>query len=590
MAATMAPVQIPSSALTSTRLSHALDAHVLALDSIHQTFKSLEARLAALEQRRAASAPSPDWGAFLARMVERNRHVSGMALLYAEGSRSKRMPPVAAGMPLPDERSARACNSAFYAGEDPGYVDLGGHNFVVATREEVGDFLVVHLLPINGAEEVALSGAEGIADETPSGLARRVRCGSSFGPADALGGSLPAGMPLEDFRRRVRALVDSYLASQDADDAVANFRELMLEAGGSGDELIVSSVRTALERPSQHRVLISALLGRLHGAGVLDAPAFSRAFAKLVCTWEDLQVDDGPHAPAVLVGLLLSCIRAGCLDEAYLSRLPEGLLQAGLSARVDDGLASDTSAQAALARVIERLQIYKRNLEQEGLLGPPSCSSSRQASSTAQALRRLGMPEFHHEYVKRVFAASLDWPASRRNSVCITMLAGLLAEGVLAPEDVQWGVVRLLGSLEDLKLDCPRSDVIVADLLRDMLAEELLSGGFLRRLHTLHVGGAAGLEVLGPVLAARPSERSSDAGHTSAGFGAEDSHDLAGFLQNSRPSPTSTTRPPDDDSSGAYLCAMQRWVLAVVYEAGMDSSIAKRVCIGTAEYLTEEGQ
>merc|ERR1719433_350698 len=94
------------------------------------------------------------------------------------------------------------------------------------------------------------------------------------------------------------------------------------------DEFVVHALQTALERPIPQRDLIAALLYRLNAEGVLDSGAFNRGFAKILCTWEELALDDGPHAPAALVGLLLGCIRAGCIEEVFLTRLPEGLLSA----------------------------------------------------------------------------------------------------------------------------------------------------------------------------------------------------------------------------------------------------------------------
>merc|ERR1712060_382633 len=43
-------------------------------------------------------------------------------------------------------------------------------------------------------------------------------------------------------------------------------------------------------------------------------------------------------------------------------------------------------------------------------------------------------------------------------------------------------------------------------------------------------------------------------------------------------------------SAGAFLCPTQRCVLVVTYDAGMDVEFARRVCVGTAEYIAEEGQ
>ncbi|CAK0813828.1 unnamed protein product, partial [Prorocentrum cordatum] len=100
------------------------------------------------------------------------------------------------------------------------------------------------------------------------------------------------------------------------------------------------------------------------------------------CTWEDLAIDDGPQAPVDLVGMLLECVRADCLDHAFLARLPEGLLLAALRAW-QEGPAGEAAAAAAgaqgeredrgreLREATSRLQGFKRGLDSAGLLDPP---------------------------------------------------------------------------------------------------------------------------------------------------------------------------------------------------------------------------
>eukprot|EP00927_Polykrikos_kofoidii_P063790 TRINITY_DN58690_c0_g1_i1.p1 TRINITY_DN58690_c0_g1~~TRINITY_DN58690_c0_g1_i1.p1 ORF type:complete len:201 (-),score=46.30 TRINITY_DN58690_c0_g1_i1:134-682(-) len=116
---------------------------------------------------------SLDLQALINDVVERNRHVSGMALMYSEGSGSERVAPVVAGMPPPDDRAVAASNSAFYEGEDAGCIELGGHEFTVAERKEVGESMMVHLVPAGAKEAKDASitkAAEG--DRQDGGLAK----------------------------------------------------------------------------------------------------------------------------------------------------------------------------------------------------------------------------------------------------------------------------------------------------------------------------------------------------------------------------------------------------------------------------------
>jgi len=76
----------------------------------------------------------------------------------------------------------------------------------------------------------------------------------------------------------------------------------------------------------------------------------------------------------------------------------------------------------------------------------------------------------------------------------------LLEKGILTKEDFQWGVLNLLGQLEDLTLDCPDVAKIAAEHLRGLLAKDLLTTNFVLRCRMLHIGGEAGLKVLGDAL------------------------------------------------------------------------------------------
>merc|ERR1711939_1272088 len=94
---------------------------------------------------------------------------------------------------------------------------------------------------------------------------------------------------------------------------------------------------------------------------------------------------------------------------------------------------------------------------------------SSRAAGMAKALRKLDMPDYHHEFVKRILVASLDWPPAERSN-CLALLKQLQSDEILSLEDFQWGAIRLLGQLEDLTLDCPGTSDIAAEHLRALTA------------------------------------------------------------------------------------------------------------------------
>eukprot|EP00931_Biecheleriopsis_adriatica_P124306 TRINITY_DN99436_c0_g1_i1.p1 TRINITY_DN99436_c0_g1~~TRINITY_DN99436_c0_g1_i1.p1 ORF type:complete len:210 (+),score=54.17 TRINITY_DN99436_c0_g1_i1:63-632(+) len=82
----------------------------------------------------------------LEELVERNRHVSGMALVSREGSDDSEAEaaPLAVGLEVPSPETVEALNSAFYEGEE-GALKLSGRHFAPTKRLEIGDFLAVRL-------------------------------------------------------------------------------------------------------------------------------------------------------------------------------------------------------------------------------------------------------------------------------------------------------------------------------------------------------------------------------------------------------------------------------------------------------------
>lgn len=308
---------------------------------------------------------------------------------------------------------------------------------------------------------------------------------STFGDDEAIGKGLPEHWTLQDFQRKVRGLLEAFLSSQDADEAARCYKEFCEEASGFRDEVVVSTLRTALERSTQHQELTAGLLHRLHTDGVLDAPSLLRGFAKLICTWEELVVDQGSRAAVDLVTLLLRCMGNGCIDRSFLTRLSEGLLKASMEGR------EEAEEREVLEKAVTKLQTFKRGVEEARILErPPSLFTM-----PLKVLKELALPECQHEFVKKALVMALEWPPTGRGR-CLSLLSQLHKKGALTKEDIQWGVIRVLGQVQELTVDSPNNPNIVAEQLNGLISEDLLPSSFIHRCQLLRIGGAAGLETL----------------------------------------------------------------------------------------------
>jgi len=87
-----------------------------------------------------------------------------------------------------------------------------------------------------------------------------------------------------------------------------------------------------------------------------------------------------------------------------------------------------------------------------------------------------------------------DTAAAR--DTALALLADLSSSTLLSKDDLQWGLTRLLGTLDDLKLDCPQCADLATEVCVGLVSDELVSVPFLRRCRQLRIGGTTGLKVI----------------------------------------------------------------------------------------------
>jgi len=223
----------------------------------------------------------------------------------------------------------------------------------------------------------------------------------------------------------------------------------------------------------------------LHRCSALEPSALVRTFEKLFVTWEDIAID-APKAPAAILSVLIGCVRGGVVSSALLTKLPENLMAAG-------GKSLDAEGEELIASTAAELREFKRQATH--------CLDeffvTLNSDEVKSRLREIGMKPYLHELVKKAITTSFSQqdPAAAREAV-LALFQQLTADGAVSKDDLQWGVTRLLGQLEDLELDCPRASEFATDFVASLIADELVSVPFLRRCRLLRIGGGPGLRVL----------------------------------------------------------------------------------------------
>jgi len=316
---------------------------------------------------------------------------------------------------------------------------------------------------------------------------------SSFGNDEELAHELPPPGFLKTFQDKLKIAFDEYFLALVVDDTVARIKELLAEWPSQADEVGVLAVRAALDRDEAKRGALVELLSALHQSMVLDRAALIRSFEKLFCTWEDIAIDV-PKAPEAILGILHGLISSEVLERSLLTKLPESLLNAGLDIA---GPAFSGMLNCIVAELKEfKLQVA-RTLEEYFV--------ALDANEVGTFLKELDRRAYHHEFVKKAITLSFfrDDKEAVRDSV-FSLMTQLTSVGILSKDDLQWGVTRLLGQLDDLALDCPRSSELTIEFLALMVAGELVSVPFLRWCRQLRIGGATGLKVLKQVQRKTP--------------------------------------------------------------------------------------
>mmetsp|Transcript_62091 Transcript_62091/g.134771 ORF Transcript_62091/g.134771 Transcript_62091/m.134771 type:complete len:530 (+) Transcript_62091:97-1686(+) len=308
---------------------------------------------------------------------------------------------------------------------------------------------------------------------------------SSFGDDEQLASEFPAGWTLRRFQDVLKGALNEFILTRLMNETVRRIRDLVADCPCEADEVGVVAMRLALDSNDATQKDVVGLLQGLRSAGVLDGAALVRSFEKLFCAWEDIAIDT-PQAPEILLRMLHGCVESGVVGQALLMKLPENLLNAGLTK-------ASPEVSRMLTGVASQLKKFKRAVNS-------SLEEYFVALNVAEVetfLRELEMDAFHHEFVKRVIVLSFSQNnVEAGRDAALTLLSQLTSAGVLTKDDLQWGLTRLLGQLEDLALDCPQSNELATVFCCALVEEELVSVPFLRRCRQLRIGGVTGVRVL----------------------------------------------------------------------------------------------
>eukprot|EP00270_Netrium_digitus_P006733 TRINITY_DN1940_c0_g2_i1.p1 TRINITY_DN1940_c0_g2~~TRINITY_DN1940_c0_g2_i1.p1 ORF type:complete len:790 (-),score=274.19 TRINITY_DN1940_c0_g2_i1:16-2385(-) len=105
--------------------------------------------------------------------------------------------------------------------------------------------------------------------------------------------------------------------------------------------------------------------------------------------------------------------------------------------------------------------------------------ASGDVAAAASDMLDIGTPSFHHHFVKRAVSKALD-RHDREKEMAAVLLSSLYCD-VIQPEQVEKGFHRIVSAADDLSLDCPDADDVIALFITRAIVDDILPPAFLSR-------------------------------------------------------------------------------------------------------------
>jgi len=290
-------------------------------------------------------------------------------------------------------------------------------------------------------------------------------------------------LSIEEFTVKSKKLIEDYYISQNPHDVIEALK--VFDCSSYHDSFVVKAIRLALDRTDTEQKLTSELITILYDAKVITRAHVARALEKLVQSIEDIKLDV-PDGPDRLLTFFDCAGEDGVVDQGLMRRLPETfLLQFSPSILKEF---------PSLQKQLEELQAYKVALDNFEL----DFFNSGEVSEARNFLTEHETRAFRHEFVRHLVKGAMLNKTDRQREMVSLVLSALYSDehGDLVVDDVKLGFSRMLGSLDDLSLDCPDASDLLAKFLARAVVDEIIPPAFIIDSMRLHIGGPMGIAVL----------------------------------------------------------------------------------------------
>jgi hypothetical protein len=282
---------------------------------------------------------------------------------------------------------------------------------------------------------------------------------------------------LDDYKKLVVPVVVEYFSTGDVELAASELRGL-----GSDQfqhYFVKKLISMAMDRHDKEKEMASVLLSALY-ADLLNSHMMSEGFMMVLESTEDLTVDI-PDAVDVLAVFVARAVVDEILPPVFLIRaralLPEfskgiEVLQVAeksyLSAPHHAELVERKwggSTRFTVEEVKVRIQDILREYIENGDI-----------DEAFRCIRKLSLPFFHHEVVKRALTLGMENMSSQ--PLIIKLLKEATAGCLISSNQMSKGFSRLAESIDDLSLDIPAAKSLFDKLVSTAISEGWLDASF----------------------------------------------------------------------------------------------------------------
>ncbi|CAI5970307.1 unnamed protein product [Closterium sp. NIES-64] len=321
----------------------------------------------------------------------------------------------------------------------------------------------------------------------------------------------PVAHTVEDYKRKVVAVLEEFFSSGDISAAAQEFKDLAQEH--YHHHVVKRIVTMSLDRNDRHKEMAAQLLSALYAA-VIAPDQLAKGFKNLLESVEDLEIDC-PGAGDVLATFLARSVVDDVLPPAFLKRMAKKLETgevggAGGQAGAEDGegegegeadgsgaaqapggtggralevvrAAEGKLASAHHAEVLEKCWGGSARVTYEGAKGSikqllAEYVVSGERGEACRCIRELNLPFFHHEVVKAALIMAME--NKPKEAALLSLLQEAAQEGLISASQVSKGFGRVFQNIDDLALDVPSAPDDLQRMVAHATSHGWLSSAF----------------------------------------------------------------------------------------------------------------